>query len=129
MPKGLQTQFQRGHDVEFGLEVTERDKKSGTIKHILCRVCLKFGREPRPGQKHKRTTNLHSSVHSAPTIPKDIIRRPIQRSWDEFSIASFEGKLHLFLSGVVNHSSMSPAHFESKVVVLSLARRGRGTRM
>jgi hypothetical protein len=52
----LRTPFQRGHDVEFGLEVTERGNR---VKSVTCRFCLKFGREPKPGQKRKRTTNLH----------------------------------------------------------------------
>jgi hypothetical protein len=58
MPKGLRTPFQRGHDVEFELELTERDKGSGAVKSVICRFCLKFGREPKPGQTRKRTSNI-----------------------------------------------------------------------
>ena len=51
MPKkGLKTPFKRGHEAQFGLVVTA----------VTCQLCLKFGREAKPGAKRKRTSHAQS---------------------------------------------------------------------
>jgi hypothetical protein len=113
MPKGLQTPFQRGHDVQYGLEVTERDS-SRRVLGVSCRFCVKFGREAKPGAKRKRTTNVQ------------VFRRPFRTDmykkhhssahpemWSRFMGCSSEEKA-TFFDGQVNYASTLMAHFEGE---------------
>ncbi|KAI9909698.1 hypothetical protein PsorP6_014649 [Peronosclerospora sorghi] len=61
MPKkGLITPFQRGHEAQFGLVVTERDEATSAVRAVTCQFCLKFGREanPSPSGSGRRTHGL-----------------------------------------------------------------------
>jgi hypothetical protein len=100
--------------VEFGLEVTERDKGSGAVNFVICKFCRKFGREHKPGQKRKRITNFH--IFKLPFRTDSYQRHHATahpEKWDEFSRASLEEN-RTFFDGVVNHSSTLLAHFESE---------------
>ena len=52
------TPFQRGHDVLYGLSVTEFDERTRNVRAVLCRFCLKFGCEAKVGAKRKKTKNV-----------------------------------------------------------------------
>ncbi|KAI9919301.1 hypothetical protein PsorP6_017269 [Peronosclerospora sorghi] len=62
--KGLKTPFQRGHEAQFGLVVTERDEATSAVRAVTCQFCLKFGREAKPRAKRKRTS--HAKSFTAP---------------------------------------------------------------
>lgn len=55
MPAGLKTPFQPGHELKFGLEITERDPETLLAVSVVCRFCLKFGREEKSNGKRRRT--------------------------------------------------------------------------
>ncbi|KAJ8571350.1 hypothetical protein ON010_g5487 [Phytophthora cinnamomi] len=60
-PKSKQrsTPFQSAHELEFGLQVSEREPSNGNnVLSVLCRFCAVFGREERVGAKRKKTTNI-----------------------------------------------------------------------
>lgn len=58
MPKGLRNSFQTGHELDYARKVTERHPQSSAVLAVSCHFCLKFGRESKPGAKHKRTNNM-----------------------------------------------------------------------
>ena len=64
MPKGLKTPFQRDHDMQYELEVIERDPSTSTVLAALCRFCLKFVRKAKPGTKRQCMNNVQ--VFKAP---------------------------------------------------------------
>jgi hypothetical protein len=114
MPKGLKTPFQRGHEVQYGLQVTERDPRTSAVLAVSCRFCLKFGREAKPGAKRKRTSNVqvfktpfHTDAykkHHANVHPE---------KWQQYLDFSTEEK-ETFFDGAFNHASTLMAHFESE---------------
>ena len=114
MPKkGLQTPFQRGHEVQFGLIITERDNATSAVRVVTCQFCLKFGREAKPGSKRKRTSFAQSF-----TIPFrcDVYTRHHQTAhperWAEFQQLTTAEKSSYF-DKAVNHANTLFAHFES----------------
>lgn len=112
IPKGLQTPFQHGHDVEYGLEVTERDS-AGTVLSFSCRFCLMFGCEAEPGAKRKRTSNepvFRRPFHSDGYKKHNSSAHPEISS--RFLDCSLEEKA-MFFDGYVNYDSRLLAHLES----------------
>ena len=114
MPKkGLQTPFQRGHEAQFGLIITERDNATSAVRVVTCQFCLKFGREAKPGSKRKRTSHAQSF-----TIPFrcDVYTRHHQTAhperWAEFQQLTTAEKSSYF-DKAVNHANTLFAHFES----------------
>lgn len=114
MPKGLKTPFQIGHDVIYGLKVTELDGRTGAVRVVMCRFCLTFGREVKPGQKRKRTINLqvfkltfrsdaykqhHSSAHP--------------EKWGDFESLNVEDR-KTFLDDAKNHANPLMANLDSE---------------
>ena len=122
MPKGLQTPFQCGHDVQYGLEVTERNS-AGRVLAVLCRFCLKFGREAKPGAKCKRTTNVQ--VFRLPfrtNVYKKHHSNAHPKTWSRFLSCLVEEKA-TFFDDQVNYASTLMAHFEGKgALTLTLTR-------
>ncbi|KAG6946114.1 hypothetical protein JG687_00016908 [Phytophthora cactorum] len=48
MPRGLKTSFQQGHDIKYGLEISERHQETSAVLAVACKFCIKFGREAMP---------------------------------------------------------------------------------
>jgi len=62
------TKFQVKHQVEYGLEVTQRSTaQSANVLSVRCRFCVAFGREDRVGSKRQKTTNVKFFNH--PFLP------------------------------------------------------------
>lgn len=115
MPKrGLQTPFQRGHDVQFGLLVTERDERTSVVRAATCRFCLKFGREAKPGAKRKRTA--HVQVFTVPFRTDTYTRHHISAhpvKWAEFQQLAAAEKA-TFFDGAVDYANTLLAHLDSE---------------
>lgn len=56
-PKRLKIPFQKGHELLYGLIVSECNDRTCVITAVTCRLCTKFGREAKPRMKRKRTAN------------------------------------------------------------------------
>jgi len=113
MPKGLQTPFQCGHDVQYGLEVTERDS-AGRVLAVLCRFCLKFGREAKPGAKQKRTNNVQMfKTPFCTNVYKKHHANIHPEKWQQYLACSTEER-ETFFDGAVDHASTLLAHFDSE---------------
>ncbi|KAL4146138.1 hypothetical protein PRNP1_012010 [Phytophthora ramorum] len=97
MPAGLKTPFQPGHDILYGLEVTERNPETSAVVSVACRFCIKFGREAKPNAKRKRTKNVHHFVFP---FRVDNYKRHLTamhpKLWKEYSDASPEDKRNFF---------------------------------
>lgn len=55
-PKKRSTPFNRAHEAEYGLKISQRDHETGSITIVACRFCQCFGREDKIGQKRKPAT-------------------------------------------------------------------------
>lgn len=111
----LNTPFQRGHDVKYGLAVTERDDCTNKVQAVSCLFCMRFGREPKPGAKRKRTTNVR--VFHAP-FRTDSYRRHLvlahPQQWKVFEQCSKAEKA-TFFDGVANQTNIvMPSRSESE---------------
>ena len=62
--------FNRKHEVEFGLIVTETGTVANVVKSVACRFCSYYGRNEGQAGKRKRTSNvkLDRTVHSCWTL-------------------------------------------------------------
>ncbi|KAI9908608.1 hypothetical protein PsorP6_016338 [Peronosclerospora sorghi] len=114
MPKkGLKTPFQRGHEAQFGLVVTERDEATSTVRAVTCQFCLNFGREAKPRAKRKRTS--HSQSFTAP-FRVDVYTRHHENAhperWAEFQQLSTAETSNYF-ENAIYHASTLLAHFDS----------------
>ncbi|KAI9908572.1 hypothetical protein PsorP6_003599 [Peronosclerospora sorghi] len=114
MPKkGLKTPFQRGHEGQFGLVVTERDEATSAVRAVTCQFCLKFGREAKLRAKRKRTSNAQS--FSAP-FRVDVYTRHHENAhpeiWAKFQQLSTDEKSNYF-ENAINNASTLLAHFDS----------------
>ncbi|KAI9910163.1 hypothetical protein PsorP6_010498 [Peronosclerospora sorghi] len=103
MPKkGLKTPFQRDHEAQFGLVVTERDEATSA-----------FGREAKPRAKRKRTS--HAQSFTAP-FRVDVYTRHHENAhperWAEFQQLSTAEKSNYF-ENAINHARTLLAHFDS----------------
>ena len=56
--KKRKTPFQKGHEVTYGLRVTEVDPRTKMTRSVVCRFCEMFGREERPGSTFVCTRSL-----------------------------------------------------------------------
>ena len=111
MAKGC-TPFQRGHDVLYGLSVTERDERTSKVRALSCRFCLNFCREAKACAKRKRTTNVQvSKVPSRTDVYKQHHLSAHPEKWKEFQATSQERNV-TFFDAVVNHTSTLVAHFK-----------------
>jgi hypothetical protein len=113
-PPNVKTRFQRGHDVKYGLQVTERDEKTSSVLAASCRFCLKFGREAKPGLKRKRPGTRKVFK---PPFRTDSYKRHIEsahpQKWEEYSACTNEKKA-VFFDGVTNYASTIMAHMETE---------------
>ncbi|KAI9895484.1 hypothetical protein PsorP6_019506 [Peronosclerospora sorghi] len=114
MPKKyLKKLFQRGHEAQFGLVVTERDEATSAVSAVTGQFCLKFGREAKPRAKRKRTS--HTQYFTAP-FRVDVYTRHHENAhperWAEFQQLSTAKKSNYF-ENAVNHASTLLVHFDS----------------
>ncbi|KAF1787899.1 hypothetical protein GQ600_3135 [Phytophthora cactorum] len=93
MPRGLKTPFQQGHDIKYGLEISERHPETSAVLAVACKFCVKFGREAKPGAKRKKTTNVQ---YFTPAFRTDNYRRRHKichpKLWKQYSAAPDEEK-------------------------------------
>lgn len=117
------TPFQRGHEAQYGLKVTERDSRTGAVQAATCCFCIAFGREEVPGAKRKRTT--HKQVFTLPFRSDSYTRHHKSAhavKWAEYQALSDDMKA-TFFDIPVKHASTMLAHFESsETLVLSFNR-------
>eukprot|EP00171_Calliarthron_tuberculosum_P008943 IDg8943t1 len=60
----MKTPFERGHDVQFRLLVTERDERTRCVRASTCSFCIKFGYGASPSSKRNRTS--HAQIFQIP---------------------------------------------------------------
>ena len=53
-----QTPFKSVHVKEYGLVIVEHAPQSADVVSVSCFYCVNFGREEKPGAKHKATANV-----------------------------------------------------------------------
>lgn len=114
MPKGLQTPFQTGHELDYVFKVTERHPQSSAALADSCRFCLKFWCEPRPDAKRNRTNNVQ--LYEVP-FRTDMYKKhhfnASPEKWRQYLACSAEQKV-VFFGCLVNYAITLMAHFESK---------------
>ena len=113
MAKG-HTPFQSGHNVLYGLSMTECDKRTSKVWAVSCQFCLKLFCEAKVGNKRKKMTNVQ--VFKVPFRTDVYTRHHLSahpNKYKEFQKTLQEGRVTLF-DAAVNHASTLMAHFESE---------------
>ena len=63
------SQFNRKHEVEFGLVITETGTVRNEVKSVSCRFCSYYGRNGGQAGKRKRTNNV--KFFRSPFLPSN----------------------------------------------------------
>ncbi|KAH6565173.1 hypothetical protein BASA62_007457 [Batrachochytrium salamandrivorans] len=110
-PKKRTTPFQKGHEVTYGLRVTDVDPKTNLACSVVCRFCEIFAREEQLGRKRKATRN--AQYYTTPFRPESYRKHNETQhasNWREYQ-ALADDKKGSFFDGVVTIKSTLLSHF------------------
>ncbi|KAH9276203.1 hypothetical protein BASA83_001477 [Batrachochytrium salamandrivorans] len=110
-PKKRTTPFQKGHEVTYGLRVTNVDPKTNLACSVVCRFCEIFAREEQLGRKRKATRN--AQYYTTPFRPESYRKHNETQhafNWREYQ-ALADDKKGSFFDGVVTIKSTLLSHF------------------
>jgi hypothetical protein len=94
-----QTPFGRGHELEYGLKIVERDPDDKMVTAVQCQFCVFIGRETRegPGVKRKRTSNVHLfHMPFRPELYRKHLEQQHPNDWAEYKALTNEQKKSFF---------------------------------
>lgn len=105
--------FQRGHEAQFSLFVTQHNDTTSAACAVTCQFCLKFGKEAKPGAKRKRSSHGQSCTTF---FRCDVYKRYRETAHSERR-AEFQqlttAEMSSYFDQGVNHTNTLFAHFGS----------------
>jgi hypothetical protein len=100
--------FQHKHELEFALEVHERDPRTKEVISVACKLCKFFGRDNDDNavRKRKRTENMKYFKH--PFRPENYKSHAAQHGskWEDYLIASSTEKKAFFDGAIARRNTL-----------------------
>lgn len=96
-PKKRTTPFQRAHELQYALRITQRDTRSSEVVSVECLFCVHYGRESKVGSKRKKSS--HVKFFTKPFRPENYRQHHLQQHparWMQYEDSSDEEKKIFF---------------------------------